>query len=77
MIINKDNNEDSKILYEMIKNNIFLVTSIKNDWKIRKKRNKNLIIKILDINFLSSIENNLLKIKDYIISYFILYFFIQ
>ena len=77
MIINKDNNEDSKILYEMIKNNIFLVTSIKNAWKIRKKRNKNLIIKILDINFLSSIENNLLKIKDYIISYFILYFFIQ
>ena len=55
MIINQDNNEDSKILYEMIKNNIFLVTSIKNDWKIRKKRNKNLIIKILDIILLATL----------------------
>jgi len=53
MIINKDNNEDSKILCGMIKNNIFLTTSIKNYWKIHKKRNNNLIRKILNIILLA------------------------
>lgn len=53
MIINKDNNKNSKILHGIIKNNIFLVTDIKNDWKILNKRKNNLIIKIFDIILLA------------------------
>jgi len=53
MNINKDNNGDAKILNGIIKNNLFLVTYIKNTWKIRKKTKNNLIIKILDIILLA------------------------
>ena len=53
MNINKDNNGDAKILNGIIKNNLFLVTNIKNTWKIRKKTKNNLIIKILDIILLA------------------------
>lgn len=53
MIINKDNNKHSKIFYGMIKNNIFLVSNIKNDCEFVTKEKINLIIKIFDIILLA------------------------